>query len=272
MQRHVGHYLPVSPARRLICDLLHFAAKVPTVPVQRSMQLGELAQARDLIADHWPGGSPKPRWPSLFLKAFALTASEMPALRQALIRWPWERMYEHPHSVVSVAISKPAKQPDQGEEVLFGHIHHPETLPLGEIETRLRQFKERPAKEFGVMRRAMRIARLPRFLRRLLWWSALDWSGPMRANHMGTFGLSVYSGLGAESLHPLSPLTTCLTFGPVSTRGEVTARIIYDHRTMDGSLIARALARMEQVLCAELLQEVRGMAARNPAAPARQTA
>jgi hypothetical protein len=168
LQRHVGHYSPVSPARRLICDLLHFASKVPTVPVQRSMQLDELAQARDLIADHWPGGSPKPRWPALFLKAFALTASEMPALRQALIRWPWERMYEHPHSVVSVAISKPSKESAQGEEVLFGHIHHPETLTLGEIETRLRQFKERPAKEFGVMRRAMRIARLPRFLRRLL--------------------------------------------------------------------------------------------------------
>ena len=272
MKRIVGHYLPVSPARRLICDLLHFAAKVPTVPVQRQMQLGELAQARDLVQDDWPAGSPKPRWPSLFLKAFALTAQEIPVLRQALIRWPWERMYQHPHSVVSVAVSKQTVSDGPDEEVLFGHIHHPEDLALEQIETRLRQFKERPANEFGVMRRAMRIARLPRFLRRLLWWSALEWSGPMRANHLGTFGLSVYSGLGAESLHPLSPLTTCLTFGPVSAKGEVTARIIYDHRAMDGSQIARALARMEQLLQGALLQETRALATRNPQFPPRQTA
>ena len=272
MKRIVGHYLPVSPARRLICDLLHFAAKVPTVPVQRQMQLGELARARDLVQDDWPAGSPKPRWPSLFLKAFALTAQEIPVLRQALIRWPWERMYQHPHSVVSVAVSKQTVSDGPDEEVLFGHIHNPEDLALEEIETRLRQFKERPAKEFGVMRRAMRIARLPRFLRRFLWWSALEWSGPMRANHLGTFGLSVYSGLGAESLHPLSPLTTCLTFGPVSAKGEVTARIIYDHRAMDGSQIARALARMEQLLQGALLQETRALATRNPQFPPRQTA
>jgi len=271
LKRTVGQYLPVSPARKLICDLLHFAAKVPTVPVQRQMHLGELAQARDLVADHWPTGTPKPRWPALFLKAFSQTAREMPELRQALIRWPWERMYRHPHSVVSVAISKQGGSENQ-EEVLFGHIHQPEDLPLDQIETRLRQFKERPAKEFGVMRRAMRIARLPRFLRRFLWWSALDWSGPMRANHLGTFGLSVYSGLGAESLHPLSPLTTCLTFGPVSAKGEVTVRIIYDHRAMDGSQIARALARMEQVLCGAILQETRALAARHPATNQRQTA
>lgn len=270
MERIKGHYRPLSPARRLICDLLHFAAKVPTVPVQRAMDLGALSQARDQVADGWPTGTPKPRWPALFLKAFALTAAEMPTLRQAIIRWPWERVYEHPHSVVSVAVSKEGK--DKEEEVLFGHIHHPETLPIQEIESRLRQFKELPGERFGVMRRARRIARLPRFLRRLLWWSALDWSGPMRANHLGTFGLSVYSGLGAESLHPLSPLTTCLTFGPVSHEGKVTARIIYDHRAMDGSLIARALARMEKVLQGELLAEVRALGSPHPSSAKRQSA
>ena len=273
LKRSFGHYLPLSPARRLIGDLLYFAAKVPSVPVQRQMDLFELYQAREKVPDAWPG-APKPRWPALFLKAFAMTAREMPILRRAIIRWPRERVYEHPHSVVSVAVSKSSQdgKGDGEEEVLFGHIHHPETMAIGDIETKLRQFKELPAGEFGVMRRARRIAKLPRFLRRLLWWSALDWSGPMRANHMGTFGLSVYSGLGAESLHPLSPLTTCLTFGPVSATGQVTARIIYDHRAMDGSVIARALARMEEVMRQELAHELRGLVLESSSIYPRQSA
>lgn len=257
LARTVGHYLALSPARRLIGDLLYFAHKIPTVPVQKLMHLGDLAQMREKVPGAALDGILRPRWPALFIKAYALTAMEMPALRRAYLRWPWERLYQHSHSVVSVAVSK---EIDGEEMVLFGHIHQPEDLTVGELETRLRLFKNEPPSRFGVMRRAMRISRLPRFLRRLLWWSALDWSGPMRANHLGTFGLSVYSGLGAESLHPLSPLTNCLTFGPVSASGEVMARLIYDHRVMDGSLIARALGRMEEHLQGALLQEVRTIA------------
>jgi pyruvate/2-oxoglutarate dehydrogenase complex dihydrolipoamide acyltransferase (E2) component len=75
---------------------------------------------------------------------------------------------------------------------------------------------------------------------------------------MGTFGLSVYSGLGAESLHPLSPLTTTLNYGVISARGAVTVRVTYDHRVMDGTTVARALARLETVLNEDLCKELRG--------------
>ena len=49
-----------------------------------------------------------------------------------------------------------------------------------------------------------------------------------------------YSNLGAESLHPLSPLTTTLTYGVVRPDGTVPVRVVYDHRVMDGGTIARA--------------------------------
>jgi pyruvate/2-oxoglutarate dehydrogenase complex dihydrolipoamide acyltransferase (E2) component len=74
---------------------------------------------------------------------------------------------------------------------------------------------------------------------------------------LGTFGVTSYSGLGAESLHPLSPLTATLNYGVIGHNGSVDVRIIYDHRVMDGATVARALARMEEVLNEGLVGELR---------------
>ena len=43
--------------------------------------------------------------------------------------------------------------------------------------------------------------------------------------------------------HPLSVLTTTLNYGVIAADGTVDVRLIYDHRVMDGSSVARALAR-----------------------------
>src|SRR5438477_401448 len=83
--------------------------------------------------------------------------------------------------------------------------------------------------------------RMPRPLRRFLWWAVLNLSGPQRALRMGTFGVTAYSALGAESLHPISPLTTTLTYGVIAPDGGVTVRVTYDHRVLDGAAVARAL-------------------------------
>ena len=84
------------------------------------------------------------------------------------------------------------------------------------------------------------------------------------AIHFGTFALSVYSSLGAESLHPLSPLTTTLTYGPIGRDGRADVRLVYDHRVLDGATVARALARLEAALTGPVLGELR------EAAPARR--
>ena len=89
-------------------------------------------------------------------------------------------------------------------------------------------------KEF---QRWKRLTQVPRPLRRLLWWVGLN-IGRQRGNFFGTFGVSVYSALNAESLHPLSPLTALLNYGVIDKNGRVTARIMYDHRVMDGATIA----------------------------------
>ena len=57
-------------------------------------------------------------------------------------------------------------------------------------------------------------------IRRALMWVALN-VGRQRANFVGTFAVSVYSGLGAESLHPLSVWTTLLNYGVIAPDGPI---------------------------------------------------
>lgn len=242
-----GRTLPLSLPRRLVSDLVHFAQKMPTVPVQRTIQVDAIREARAAWAE-------RPSWCALFTKAYAFAAAAFPELRRAYLPFPWARLYEHPINIASVAIERVYR----GEPaVFFAHIRSPEAQPLTQLDEHLRRFKEDPIESIGLYRRALAMSRLPQPLRRLMWWIGLNSSGYKRARRMGTFGVSVYSSLGAESLHPLSPLTTAMNYGVIQPDGNVNVRIIYDHRVMDGSTVARALAEMERVLNREILAELR---------------
>lgn len=245
-----GRNLPLSPPRRFIADLLHFAVRVPTVPVERRMNLAAVAEVRD-EALH------RPSWCTLFTKAYALVAANRPELRRAYLPFPWARLYEHPHSVASVAIGRQWAGEDA---VLFAHLRAPEKQPLLKLNRALRHYRDEPIERIGLFRRIARLTRLPWPLRRLAWWTLLNTSGSRRARQFGTFGVSVYSSLGCESLHPLSPLTTTLNYGVISRRGRVTVRLVYDHRVLDGAIVARALADLEAALNGPIADELRGLA------------
>ena len=104
----------------------------------------------------------------------------------------------------------------------------------------------------------MRFSQAPTPIRRLLWWGTLNISGYKRCKRFGTFGLSSYGALGAEQIHPISPLTTTLTYGPIDpTTGRVVVKLIYDHRVLDGAYIARRLRDIEEVLNGPILDELR---------------
>lgn len=245
-----GTPISLSPVRRFVCDLLYAARQVPTVPVQRRMRLRSVMLAR---ATH-PGKIP---WSAIFIKAFAKVAAEIPELRRAYIKFPWHRLYEYPKSVASVAVERDY----QGERgVFFGRVNRPEAQPLWAIGERIRHLQQAPIEECEEFRKQLKVSRLPSLLRRLVWWLGLN-VGSQRGHHFGTFALTVYSGLGAESLHPLSPLTTTLTYGVIDDDGETDVRIIYDHRVMDGATVARALQRLEDVLANDMVAELREDAA-----------
>ena len=91
MHEPKGGSVAITAPRRFLIDLLHFAKRVPTVPVARTVDVSALRRAR---ADH----PLKPSWSILFMKAFALVAADHPPLRRALLTFPWLKLYEHPQS------------------------------------------------------------------------------------------------------------------------------------------------------------------------------
>jgi hypothetical protein len=246
-----GRSVSLSLPRRWICDLLHFAQKVPTVPVERRLDIRPLVETRASLVN-------RPSWAAVFCRAYGLVAREVPELRRAYLSFPRPHLYEFPYSIASVAVERDWN----GEKaVFFGHLRSPETQLVGSLDKFIRDYKEQPVTAFGLFRRALQIARYPRWLRRFVWWYGLNVGGAKRAKRLGTFGLSVYSGLGSESLHPLSPLTTTLNYGVIEN-GQVTVRIVYDHRVMDGGTVARAQARLEEVLNRDIVDELRSLYAR----------
>ena len=247
MPQPTGFYLPLSPPRRLMGDFLHFAGKVPSAPVERRMNLAPLVAARDRA-------SPKPGWCSIFTKAWGFACAAHPALRRSYLSFPLPRLYQHPTNVATIAVERPYGGDDA---VFFIQMTQPERQPLLEIDKRLKWFKDRPLDSAAVLVRQMKLAALPRPLRRLLWWSALNLSGRRRARLLGTYGVTAYSGLGAASLHPPGLLTSTLTYGVVEPDGSVPVRVVYDHRTLDGGTVARALADVERVLLHDIVAELR---------------
>lgn len=244
-----GRMIRLSVPRRIVIDLLYFASGIPTVPVQKRMSLGALVAARAACRE-------RPRWTAIFTKAYALMAREFPEFRRAYVKIPWPHLYEYPASNATVIIERDYR----GEAGLFSiSIKEPARQSLRDIGRQLEHASTTPVEEIKDFRRTIQFAGLPRPLRRALWWICLN-IGRQRGNYFGTFGVSVYSALNAESLHPLSPLTTLLNYGVISSDGVLDARIIYDHRVMNGATVARALARLEEILNSAMLEEVRALA------------
>src|SRR5437763_8596680 len=129
MGEKVGRTLPLSLPRRFICDLLHFAQKVPTVPVQRRMNLSSLLAARRQAY-------PSPSWCALFTKAFATVAAGRPELRRAYLTIPWPRLYEHPCSIASIAIERRWLDEDA---VFFVQVRNPEDHTALQVDEYLQE-------------------------------------------------------------------------------------------------------------------------------------
>jgi hypothetical protein len=245
-----GRAIKLSASRRLVGDLMRFSIGVPRVTVQRQMNLRALLDARTAVQPS------RPSWTALFLKGYALLSLATPELRRAYVKFPRPQLYEYPGSVASIAHER---EYDGERIVLLSTIKEPEQRSITELEALISAARSRPVMEIKEFRRSLKLARAPGPVRWLLMWLGLN-LGRRRARYFGTFQLSVYSGLGAESLNPLTPLTTLFNYGPIGADGSVTVRIHYDHRVMDGANVARALERFEAILNGEVANEVKGLA------------
>jgi hypothetical protein len=243
-----GHSVPLLAPRRFIGDLVHFARKIPSAPVSRSFHVADLFSPRTIHPA-------RPSWACLFMKAYALVGAEHAPLRRQLLEFPWPRLYEHPWMNCALAVERIY----QGEEGVFvGIFRAPEQQSLTQLQQAVTWYKTETLEQIGFYRMTLRFMRAPTPIRHFLWWATLNISGFKRCKRFGTFGLSSYGSLGAEQLHPISPLTTTLTYGPIDpATGRVTVKLIYDHRVLDGAYVARRLRDIEDVLNGAILAELR---------------
>ncbi len=174
-----GRSLPLSIPRRIVTDILRLAKTVPSVPVERAMDLSPLIAARNAC-------SPRPPWPTILAKAGAITMQQVPEGRRAFLKFPWPHLYEYPTSVAAIAVDRIF----EGEPcVLIKLIKDPAVFSLSEITSILRHAKQAPLNEIRDFQRVLKIARLPGILRRPIWWLGFN-IGRQRANYFGTFGVT----------------------------------------------------------------------------------
>jgi hypothetical protein len=243
-----GRRLALSPARKMVMEVLHHGRQVPTLPLSKVMRVGALAAARKAGAFI--------SWTAIFMKGYSLVAQRHAELRRAYIPFPWPHLYEHSISECAILMEREL----DGENIVLGaKVRGPDLQTLAELDDALRIYREAPILEVTHFRQWLRLGRLPGLVRRLIFWSTLYLSGWKRVKRFGTFAISSLGNLGVEQHHPIAPLTTYLTFGPISAAGEVNVKIIYDHRVMDGRTVARCLNDLEEMLNTRILEELTAM-------------
>jgi hypothetical protein len=230
--------------------MLRHARRVPTVPHSYDLTVADLADARRRCPD-------PPSWLTIFLRAWGLVAQRRPELRRVYIPWLVPHLYEHPISEAGVLVERDW----HGEPVvLAAKIRGPETTSLAAIGAAIRAAVTAPVESVSSFRQLLRMGRLPALFRRFVFWSTLYLSGYKRCKRFGTFLISSLGDLGGTQIHPIAPMTSYLTFGPIRPDGRVRVVIVYDHGVMDGRSVARCVHELQRVLHGELLDELHGLA------------
>jgi hypothetical protein len=193
----------------------------------------------------------------MFVKGYALLAQETPVLRRAYFRYPLPRIHQYPFSDATIAVERIV---DGESFVLPLIVHNAEGYAVAEIGEMLARAKSDDLATLDVFRYADRIVSLPLPLRRIAYWIGYNVVS-YRRHFFGTFGLTTVASEGGELLNLVSPLTTVLTYGPFLQDWTIDVRIMFDHRIVDAAPIARALARLEQVLNGNIADEVETLAA-----------
>lgn len=201
-------------------------------------------------------------WSVLFLKAYALLARETPVFRRTWMSFPWPSIYQHHTSVAMLAIQREYR----GEPWLFcGRFLSPESASLPQLQRQLERYQQAPVDD--VFKRFLRLSMIPNPFRRFIWWCNMQLRGRTRARRVGTFLLSTLAGHGAEIDCPPSFQTGVLSYGPIDAQGYSRVTLAYDHRLMDGVLVADSLRRIEQILNGALTDELKALSGIGPHRP-----
>lgn len=239
--------MALSRSRRLAIDVVHYNRRVPTCAHDRRFDLSRVAEVRSRLPV-------RISWSLLFIKAFSLVAQKHAVLRQAYIEWPWPHVYQFAHSVASLATHRA----HDGEAWLFwSRFVRPEERSLIELQQALDRFKSEPVEKIFLQQ--WQLSALPTFLRRCFWWWTLNFAGARRAKRVGTFFMTTLAGKGVEIQDPPAFLTSNLTYGPLDESKRCKVTMSYDHRLMDGTVVADCLIEMESILNGEIACELQAI-------------
>jgi hypothetical protein len=223
------------------------ARRMPQGVLSRRISIQEAVALRRRL-------DPRPPWTAVFTKAWAEIAAELPELRRSYVTLPWPHLFEHTISVASIMVERDVG----GQKVLFpARVKSPAERSLQDVVSDIELARTAPILSIRHNRVILLVSRLPRFLRRVLWWFAFN-RPRHRAHYAGTFGVSVVGHLGASILVPVSPLTTFVSYGPFAEDGTVDITIGFDHRVMDGAVVAQAMGLLEGKL-ADVLHAARAL-------------
>ena len=254
-----GHRL-IPRSRRLTTDVVHFHRQVPSTPHLRRMNLGPVRAAR-------AGAAIRIGWPVLFIRALGLVCDRFPELRQSWLKAPFPHLFQHKTSIGMLAVERWYR----GEPWLFWtRFQHPANRNLADLQQRLELGQTEPIER--KFRRQLQLSLFPAVIRRLLWWWSLNVSGRSRERRAGTFFVSTLGSRGAQILHPPSFQTVCLSYGPFDANHQCDVVLSYDHRVMDGSLVAAALADLEATLNDTIVEELHSLELPADLAPPEQPA
>jgi hypothetical protein len=240
-----GRSIPLSRARRIVSDHSYFARKTPQGVLRQIINIEPMVEAR-------AAAKPRPSWTSLFIKAFALVAQGSPPLRQAYVKLPWPQLYEYPVSVASLVVERSFED----EDVIFTRrIKDPANRPLTEIAATIEEAKTAPIETITDFKKALQLGRAPTLIRRAFWWLGMN-IGRQRPNYFGTFGISVLGATGTTIVYPVSSWSVFVSYGPIAADGSVEIVLAFDHRVMDGAVVARAFGALEATLNGPVAAEV----------------
>jgi len=237
--------------RETILNIIRVSQNVPSFPLVRKMQLGELSAVRK-------ASTPRIAWSTLFAKAYGIVCQRHPELRELFVKYPTKYLYLHPNSVASLSVHR---TDDQGNHrLIWGRWRSPESSSLMELQEQLDGFSNAPIGE--VFGEGLWLERMPSLVRRFVWWWVTNWSGRQRAKHIGTFTISSVGGQGALNAHHPLITTSSLAFGPLDSNGTCEVVLLCDHRTLDGVLGAKALQDLEKTLAGQMIEELRKLTPR----------
>jgi len=238
-----GVIKPVSLARKLVIEFMH--ASVPLVVVKCTMKLERLVKAR-ATRDN------RPSWLVIIAKAFCIVARDEPWLRTFYMKWPWPHFYEVPRSVAMAAVPHNDFDPDVP---LLLKIGSADEIPLQELEEIVWRGKTAPIDDLPALKRSLRVGRMPLPLRRVLLSVGLN-IGRLRSNYFGTFAITSVASLGVETVVLRSPGPAFITYGLVRPDQTMELLFHWDHRIYDGVLVGRVMRRLEDVLNANIADEL----------------